>query len=69
MTDDRLYKNNESDSIWWVTSDKVGEFLFTFDKKTVYNLFADYPHKLTPEQVEIFDRENPLWADYFKDRK
>jgi len=22
--------------------------------------------KLTPEQKELFDRENPFWADYLK---
>ena len=66
---DKFYKENPSDLVWWVdTSDRDGEFLFSFDKKKVFNLFADYPHNLTPEQKEIFDRENPFWADYFKDR-
>lgn len=65
-----FYKNNPSDKIWWVSDiDKVGRFLFSFDKKKVFNLFADYPHKLTAEQKAIFDKENPFWADFFKDRK
>ena len=69
MSNDKFYKENETDQIWWVdTSDKDGEFLFSFDKKKVFNLFADYPHKLTPEQKEIFDKENPYWKDFFKDR-
>ena len=38
---------------------------FTFDGKTVYNLFRDYPGKLTKEQKALFDAENPYWADYF----
>ena len=65
------YKNNETDVIWWLdnTDEKVGEWIFSFDKKTTYNMFADYPHNLTKEQKEIFDKENPYWANFFKDRK
>lgn len=44
----------------------IGEFLFSFDKKKVFNLFEDYPDKLTPEQKELFDRENPFWKDFFR---
>ncbi len=70
MQNDKFYKENATDSIWWVdTSDKDGVFLFSFDKKKVYNLFADYSHKLTKQEKEIFDKENPYWADFFKDRK
>lgn len=62
-------KNNPSDVIWWVDDpDNIGEWLFSFDKKKVFNMFADYPHALTPEQKEIFDSENPNWAEFFKDR-
>jgi hypothetical protein len=65
----KLFKNNPTDKIWWVdTSDRDGVWEFTFDKKEVFNMFADYPHKLTPEQKAIFDKENPFWADFFKDR-
>ena len=64
-----FYKNNETDSIWWVDNyDSVGVMLFSFDKKQVFNLFADYPFKLTKEQIEIFNKENPYWADFFSDR-
>lgn len=66
----KFYKNNPSDAVWWVDNrDKVGVFEFSFDKKEVFNLFADYPHKLTPEQKAIFDKDNPYWADFFKDRQ
>lgn len=64
-----FYKENKDDTIWWVNDlDTKGEFLFSFDKKKIYNLFADYPHNLTKEEKEIFDRENPYWAEFFSDR-
>lgn len=69
MADYIFYKNNENDTIWWVDSIGFkGDFLFSFDKKVVFNLFADYPRKLTAEQKATFDKENPYWADFFKDR-
>lgn len=65
----KFYKNNPDDQIWWVdTSDVDGQWLFSFDKKQIFNMFADYPHKLTAEQKEIFDKENPYWKNFFIDR-
>ena len=70
MQNKEFYKKNSGDSIWWVNDpETVGVFEFSFDKETVFNLFRDYPYKLTSEQKEIFDEENPFWADFFKDRK
>lgn len=68
---DYCYKENDSDKVWWVDTGwlEVGLMLITFDKKKFYNLFADYPHNMTPEEVEIFDKENPFWADFFSNRK
>jgi hypothetical protein len=64
-----FYKNEDTDLIWWVdTSDKVGIWEFSFDKKKIFNMFQDYPWKLTPEQKDLFDRENPYWAEFFADR-
>ena len=64
-----FYKENPDDQIYWIDNpESKGEHLFSFDKKTIFNLFADYPYKLTKEQKEIFDKENPYWADFFKDR-
>ena len=63
------YKNYPDDIIWWLDNyDRIGEWVFSFDKKTTFNMFADYPDKLTPEQKEIFDEENPEWAEFFSDR-
>ena len=65
-----FYKNNPSDRVMWLKDfDRTGEFQFSFDGKKIYNLFADYPHNMTKEEVVIFDNENPFWADFFKDRK
>ena len=68
--ENKLYKKRKRDKIWWVDNfDEVdGYFIFTFDKKTYFNMFRDYPYKLTPEQKAIFDKENPFWANFFKDR-
>jgi hypothetical protein len=43
----------------------VGEWLFSFDKKKIYNMFRDYPQELTNEEKDIFDKENPYWRDFF----
>ena len=65
-----FYKENPSDVIWWVDDpESRGVWEFSFDRQTVFNMFEDYPLKLTPEQKAIFDRENPYWADFFKDRQ
>lgn len=62
-----FYKKNPEDTIWWVENPGIkGEHLFTFDKNKIYNLFKDYPHNLTKEEKEMFDKENPYWKDYFK---
>ena len=63
-------KNRKKDTIWWVDNadEVIGEWLFSFDKDNIFNTFSDYPDKLTKEQREIFDKENPEWADFFRDR-
>lgn len=65
-----FYKQNKGDKVWWIDKlDTVGEILFSFDRKTIYNLFRDYPHRLTKEQKTIFDKENPYWVEFFADRQ
>ena len=67
--DKNFYKNNPDDKIWWVdVEDEIGLWLFSFDKKKIFNMFEDYPQKLTAEEKQIFDTENPYWAEFFKDR-
>ena len=60
-----FYKNDDRDVIWWVEwpCERDGDMLFSFDRKTIFNFFADYPQKLTTEQKAIFDRENPILAE------
>lgn len=66
---DKWFRNSPDDQVWWLDNQEVkGEFVFSFDKKTMFNLFQDYPWKLTPEQKQVFDEENPEWANFFKDR-
>lgn len=69
MQNDDFYKERETDIIWWKPSEFIGEWLFSFDKKKVYNMFHDYPFAMTDEEIRIFDKENPFWADFFKERK
>ncbi len=65
-----FYKKNKDDVIWWTDNlDSVGEFLFSFEKKKIFNLFRDYPNNLTKEQIKIFEKENPYWKDFFAYRK
>ena len=67
---DEWYKNDPDDVIWWIdTPDEKGLWLFSFDKVKIYNMFEDYPAKMTAEEVDIFDRENPYWSEFFRDRK
>lgn len=63
----RFYKNNEDDKIYWVDNvETVGEHEFTFDKKKIYNLFADYPHNLTLEEKEILNIANQFGFDNYE---
>ena len=57
-----FYKDNENSKIWRIDDmDSVGKFLFSFDKKTIYNFWEDYD-KLTAEKKAIFEEEVPAMA-------
>lgn len=67
-------KKKETDHIYWVTRVRgieieVGSLEISFDKKHIFNLWTDYPHKFTKEQKELFDKENPFWAEFFGHRE
>ena len=52
----------------WIESKNSDEHLFTFNGYKIFNLFKDYPYNLTKIEKEYFDKKNPYWADFFKDR-
>ena len=61
-------KEIKGGKIWSVDTDEIGPLYITFDKKTIYNLFSDYPYNMTQEQVAIVKKEMPYWAKFFRDR-
>ncbi len=63
-------KEKRTDKISWKFCGK-DEMVFRFDENAdkEFYMFRDYPWNMTPEEVAIFDKENPYWADFFKDRK
>lgn len=58
----------ESKFQWVKNREEFGARLFTFGNGKIYNLFADFPFKLSEEEVEVFREANPYWANFFKDR-
>ncbi|MBT8853752.1 hypothetical protein BTH55_03010 [Lactobacillus delbrueckii subsp. bulgaricus] len=81
MNDKILFeKDKPSNKIWHVEHVTVpkgggpavrdtGRLEISFDKKKIYNLWTDYPDKFTPEEIEIFKKEEPYWANFFKARE
>ena len=61
-------KDSPNNSVWWLVEvdEEIDEddYVFSFDKKRRYHLFRDYPMKLTPEELEIFNKEYPFWRRY-----
>lgn len=46
----------------------IGEVNVTFDRKTFYNLFSDFPNAFTQEQLDILREDMPYWYDFFTAR-
>lgn len=64
------YKEHPENKIWWLDNyERRGERVFSFDKVKAYNLFRDYPYALSSEELAIFKREEPFWAEFFMDRE
>ncbi|OWV01424.1 MULTISPECIES: hypothetical protein [unclassified Fibrobacter] len=65
-----FYKEKEDDKIWWVDYiDFLGNYAVSFDKKKILFLFGDYPKNFTKEEKDLFDKENPYWANFFRNKK
>ncbi len=67
----KFEKKKASDKVQWASlldeegQAIMGRYMFTFDGKKVYDLFNDYPKKLSDEELTIFDKENPDWKQFF----
>ncbi len=60
-----FYKKNKDDKIWWYREKNFfGDPCFSFDKKKIYHIYADYPDNLTDEEIKIFNSENQDWLDF-----
>ncbi|KAA9237488.1 MULTISPECIES: DUF7675 family protein [Aerococcus] len=59
------YKDSSESKIWQIDyiPKRIGPFLFSFDRKAIYNFWSDYPNKLTAEEKELFDKEFPEMAE------
>lgn len=63
-------KENKDNKIWWTGKiDRIGELNISFDREKIYNLFEDYPYNMSEEEIEIFEKEEPYWANFFAWRK
>ena len=61
-------KKDEQAPYWWVfTPGVLGECAITFDKETVYNLWADY-RLLTEEQKAAFKQYDDYWYKFLFER-
>lgn len=71
LEDGHFYKENPKDKTYWYNfhDGDIGTYVFSFDKKKVYYLFQDYPDNMTPEEVALFDKENPFWAEFLSSRE
>ncbi|WP_115727678.1 DUF7675 family protein [Actinomyces culturomici] len=46
----------------------IGPKLVTFDRRTILNLWTDFPEKFTDEQIDVLREERPFWYEFFASR-
>ena len=69
-TEYEFYRKDKKSKVWWAyVKGYKGIHIFSFDKMKTYNLFHDYPYKLSPVEKAIFDEYEPFWAKFFKKRQ
>lgn len=61
--DEFIFERREGKTIYLVRylDGRKGDFDFSFDKKTIYNLFSEWD-KLTDEQKALLRKEYPVMA-------
>ena len=68
MKEQYLFSKEFPDDEIWIVERLQGnkiihtadEYLFSFDKKTIFNFWKDYPDNLTKEQADIFRNKFPI---------
>ena len=69
MSNKKVFKRKKGDKVYWLEQPGViGDMVFSFDGKKRYNLFRDYPHKLSVKEWLVFNAENEYWKNFFADR-
>ena len=71
MKEQYLFSKEFSDDKIWIVErlqdNKIiqvaDEYLFSFDKKIIFNFWKDYPDNLTKEQADIFKDKFPMLAE------
>ena len=65
----KFYRKDKDSKVRWAyVKGYKGIHIFSFDRKKTFNLFQDYPYKLTEEEKRIFDECEPFWARFFNNR-